>query len=205
MGYASLMKQNAPATRRNRDPILDVLRQHLPDSGTVLEIASGTGEHTLYFANAFPSLLWQPSDKNQQALDSIDAWATDAKHDNINKALVLDVTQQPWPMDGVDCILCINMIHIAPWEACSALFTGAKQALSQEGLMYLYGPFFRVETEPEPSNLTFDRSLRNQNPKWGIRHLERVCAEAQKSGFTCTQTVEMPANNLSVLFRNNAS
>ncbi len=136
------MKQHAPATTRNREPITEVLRKYLPDQGTVLEIASGTGEHVLYFANEFGHLFWQPSDADRDALVSIDAWAKESIHTNIAQAICLDASEHPWPVNDADFVICTNMIHISPWRCCEGLMQGAAQVLSQNGVLFLYGPFF---------------------------------------------------------------
>jgi cyclopropane fatty-acyl-phospholipid synthase-like methyltransferase len=190
-----------PATQRNRDPIRDALRSILPEAGTVLEIASGSGEHTEYFAGAFPNLTWQPSDRDPTLLASISAHAAASGHANIAAPLMIDVTQQPWPIASADAVICINMIHIAPWSACQNLFSGALPILPDDGPLYLYGPFMRNGQHTAPSNDAFDRSLRSQNTSWGIRDLDDVAAVAE--GYRLDRIIEMPANNLSVVFRKN--
>jgi SAM-dependent methyltransferase len=194
-------RQFAPATQRNRDPILEVLKSELPASGLVLEIASGSGEHVVHFAEALPGLSFQPSDPNPAALASIAAWTAEAGAANVRAPVRLDVTERPWPVASADAILCINMVHISPWEATAALIEGAAAILPAGGLLYLYGPYFRREVETAPSNLGFDRSLRDRNPAWGIRDLDEVAALAQQSKFSRPRLTEMPANNLSLVFR----
>lgn len=194
-------RRRAPATSRNREVILDVLRGELPAAGIVLEIAAGTGEHAVFFAAAFPGLLWQPTDPDPDALDSIAAWRRHAGLANLREPLRLDVHEASWPIERADVIVCINMIHISPWSATGALFTGADRILGDAGLVYLYGPY-RIDGVPTaPSNEAFDRQLRAQDPGWGLRDLEAVVAVGREHGFVLEKTVEMPANNLSVVFR----
>ena len=158
------MKQRAPATARNREPIREVLAQHLPERGLVLEIASGTGEHAVHMAGAFPALRWQPTDAEPAALASIEAWRAEAGLPNLAAPLALDVTARVWPVTAADAIVCINMVHIAPWEAALALFAGAARTLPPGGLLYLYGPY-RFDGVTAPSNEDFDRSLRARDPR----------------------------------------
>ncbi len=194
-------KRHAPATLRNRAAITNLLREILPDRGTMLEIASGSGEHVVHFAGQFPDLHWQPSDPDPAALASIDAWASDSGLTNIAPPVALDASARQWPVKAVDAILCINMIHISPWSATQGLMTGAANFLPNGALLYIYGPFRRAGTPTAPSNEAFDESLRSRNPDWGVRDLEAVADIASKSGLTLEKTVEMPANNLSVIFR----
>lgn len=188
-----------PATRRNREPIRRALQDVLPASGTVLEIASGSGEHAAYFAGAFPHLKWHPSERESTLLASISAHAGAAGLENVAPPLTIDVARQPWPVATVDAVICINMIHIAPWSACGQLFSGARPILPAGAPLYLYGPFMRGGRHTAPSNAAFDRSLRAQDPTWGIRDLDDVAAAGE--GFALDRVVEMPANNLSVVFR----
>ena len=190
------MKRYAPAAARNREPIREVLAQHLPASGVVLEIASGTGEHAVHMAHAFPGVTWQPTDADDDALASIAAWCTDEALPNLRPPLRLDVHDAAWP--DADAIVCINMIHIAPWAATLALFAGAARTLPPGGLLYTYGPY-RFDGQTAPSNEDFDRSLRERDPAWGVRdvtELERVA-----SGFTLAHVIPMPANNHSLVWR----
>lgn len=194
------MKQHAPATDRNREPILSVLREVLPARGLVLEIASGTGQHAAAFARAFPGLVWQPSDPSEAALASIAAWRDEAGKGNLRPPIALDV-EQPWPVNQADALVCINMIHIAPWTAARALLAGAGRILPEGAPLYLYGPY-RVRDRPTaPSNEAFDASLRARDPRWGLRWLHEVEAEARRAGLALERTVDMPANNLSVVLR----
>ena len=193
------MKRRAPAAARNRGPILEVLRRHLPAKGLVLEIASGSGEHAVHFAEGLPDLVFQPSDPDPEARASIDDWASGL--DNVRPALVLDATSPNWPIERADAVVCVNMIHIAPWEAAVGLIAGAARLLPPKGVLYLYGPYRRDGWPTAPSNEAFDRELRQRNPAWGVRDLEAVTALAGAQGFTAPEVVEMPANNLSVVFR----
>jgi SAM-dependent methyltransferase len=186
----------APAAARNRDAILDVLRRVLPPRGLVLEVASGSGEHCAHLAAALPALTFQPSDPDAGARASIDAWAAGAP--NIRPALALDAARPPWPVAAADAVLCVNMIHIAPWAACEGLVRGAA-ALG--AMLVLYGPFRRGGAHTAPSNAAFDESLRARDPAWGVRDLEAVAALAAREGFGTPEATEMPANNLTVVFR----
>ena len=195
------MRRQAPAAARNRQPILDVLREHLPADGVVLEVASGSGEHIVHFAEALPALDFQPSDPSDHARASIDDWARTLGLANVRPALSLDAESDAWPVERADAVLCCNMIHIAPWEAAVGLLAGAGRLLPAGGLLYLYGPYRRGGQHTAPSNAAFDRDLRARNPAWGVRDLEEVASLAGESGFDPPAIVEMPANNLSLLFR----
>ncbi len=198
------LRRHAPATQRNRAPILDVLRTYFQTTRRVLEIASGTGEHAVYFGSHLPHLDWQTSDLDPTARASIQAWLQDADLPNVHPPLALDVCKLPWPVRDLDAIVCINMIHIAPWAACEALFQGASQSLSPDGWLYLYGPFKRHGEHTAPSNEAFDQSLQQRDSAWGVRDLDQQIAPlAQQSGFCDPIVVSMPANNLSVLWRKN--
>lgn len=191
----------APATERNRDPILEVLRDELPAKGLVLEIASGTGEHILHFANALPDLDWQPSDPDATARESIAAWLAQEERGNVRPPVLLDAASADWPVAHADAILCINMVHISPWEATEGLMRGAGRVLPSGGMLYLYGPYRRAGHPLEPSNAAFDENLKSRDPRWGLRALEDVQACAAAQGLRLVRVVEMPANNLSVIFR----
>jgi SAM-dependent methyltransferase len=191
----------APAVARNRDAILDVLRRALPLSGLVLEIASGSGEHAAHFAAAFPDLVFQPSDPDPKARASIDAWSASSGLKNIRPALALDATRAPWPFPRADAILCINMTHIAPFSATEGLVRNARGILPSGAVLYFYGPYIRAGVETAESNLAFDGWLRAKNPQWGLRDLGAVAALARENGFLAPEIVEMPANNLSAIFR----
>ncbi len=191
-------KRHAPATERNRDPILEVLREVLPASGLVLEIASGSGEHAVHFASALPTLTFQSSDPDPDAVASIAAWGWEANLPNLRTPLQLDASAD-WAFDHADAILCINMIHISPWAATLGLLRNAARILSVGAPLYLYGPYRREGIPTTPSNEAFDQSLKARNPEWGLRIVEDVVAAA--AGFDLERLVEMPANNLSLIFR----
>jgi SAM-dependent methyltransferase len=196
----------ASATARNREPITRVLRHHLPSRGLVLEVASGTGEHITHFAGILSAdLRFQPSDPDADARASIDAWVHSTGARNVLPALALDASADPWPIQRADAVICINMIHIAPWEAAIGLVRGAARLLPPNGLLYLYGPYRRDGRHTAPSNEAFDRGLRTQNPDWGVRDLEAVAELAEGHGFARPVIEEMPANNLSLIFHRVAS
>lgn len=189
----------APATARNREPILAVLRDVLPASGLVLEVASGTGEHVLHFAEALPALEWQPSDPDPAALASIAAWT--AEQGNIRQPVMLDAGSGDWPIDRADALLCVNMVHISPWAATEGLMAGAARILPAGAPLILYGPYLRTGVETAPSNLAFDADLKVRDPRWGLRDLDDVADCAMRSGLKIERVVEMPANNLTLVFR----
>jgi SAM-dependent methyltransferase len=191
------LKRHAPATDRNREPIREVLARELPTRGLVLEIASGSGQHAVAFAGAFPNLTWQPTDADPDALASIAAWRDEAALPNLAAPLVLDV-QTTWPVDRADAIVCINMVHISPWEASIALFAGASRLLPPGGLLFLYGPYL-FDGVTAPSNVEFDRSLRSRDARWGVRDVTALSGIA--TDFTLREAVPMPANNHSLIFR----
>jgi SAM-dependent methyltransferase len=190
-----------PHVTRNREPILAVLRRVLPAQGLVLEIASGSGEHAAHFAKELPVLTWQPSDPDAAALASIAAHRADAALPNLLAPLRLDVTAKDWPVGHADVVICNNMIHISPWAATEGLIAGAERVLPAGGILFLYGPYKIGGRHTAPTNQAFDEDLRNRNPEWGIRDLADVTALAQRHGFAAPETIEMPANNLSVIFR----
>ncbi len=193
------MKQHAPATERNREPIREVLARELPGSGSVLEIASGSGEHAVWFAAAFPALRWQPTDPEPSALASIAAWRDEAALSNLAAPVALDVIAA-WPITAADAIVCINMIHISPWESSLALFAGAGAVLPPGGLLYTYGPY-RFDGQTSESNEAFDRSLRSRDPRWGVRDVRELTIAAGEQALILRGVVAMPANNHSLLFR----
>lgn len=211
--FSPEMRLHAPATQRNRLPIAQALAAWLPPevqaSGRVLEVASGTGEHALYFAASFPGVTWQPSDPEPAHRASIAAYRADhlaaGGRDNLAPPLDIDATAASWPLDGppplhFDAVVCCNMIHIAPWAAAEGLIAGAARVLKPGGGLFLYGPFKRGGAHTAPSNEAFDASLRARDPAWGLRDLEAVAELAAKAGFAVPQVAELPANNLAVWF-----
>ncbi len=195
-------RQYAPSAARNCGPIWEVLRPHLPAHGLALEVASGSGEHTVHFARAsVPELVYQPSDPDPLARASIDAWAVASGLANIRPAIALDAAADVWPIECVDVVICINMIHISPWSATVGLMRGAGRVLAASGLLFLYGPYRRGGRHMAPSNQAFDQDLRRRNSEWGVRDLEGVSDLAGRAGFGPPAVAQMPANNLSVLFR----
>ncbi|MDB5662037.1 MAG: hypothetical protein JWN59_375 [Sphingomonas bacterium] len=192
-------RRHAPATLRNREAILDVLRAALPARGLVLELASGSGEHIAFFARNLPRLDWQPSDPDGAARRSIAAWAEGVA--NVRPPIAIDAAAADWPIAAADAMLCINMVHISPWSATEGLVAGASRLLSAGGLLYLYGPFSREGRHSAASNAAFDADLRARDPAWGVRDLEAVAALADAHTLGLERVIEMPANNLSVLLR----
>ena len=186
---------------RNRGPILKVLERALPKTGLVLEVASGTGQHVVHFAQTLRGLSWQPTDMDAACRRSISAWLATAELANVRQPLDLDVRALPWRVPTLDAIVCLNLIHIAPWSVATALFAGAGLALRETGLLYLYGPYSVQGRHTAPSNAAFDSALRAENPEWGLRDLKEVESLAKDQGFDLAETIEMPANNFSVLFR----
>ena len=198
---SSAGRRSAPAALRNREPIADVLRDWLPTHGLVLEIASGTGEHAAYFAEAFPNLEWQPSDMHADALASIAAWRDEANLSNLREPLVLDASMRAWPIAAADAVLNINMVHISPWSAALGLLDGAARLLGPGAPLVLYGPWLSVEIATAQSNLDFDSDLKRRDPEWGLRTVEDFGAEAGKRGLALAERRPMPANNLMLLLR----
>ena len=195
------MKRHAPATARNSPAIANVLRKELPQTGSVLEIASGSGEHAIYLAREFPDLLWHPTDYDLDALDSIRAWTQEAGLANIAPPQRLDASAPPWDVPHVDAILCCNMIHISPWAASIGLFEGASEVMRKNAPLILYGPFVEPEVETAASNLQFDSSLKARNPDWGLRNIQNLDVLAHDAGLKRTNRHTMPANNLIVIYR----
>jgi len=188
-----------PATGRNKDVILDVLKQELPREGHVLEIGSGSGQHAVHFQPEFPGVVWQTSDPFAEARRSVAAWI-DSENLDMPTPLDLDATGQNWPTGDYRAVISINMIHISPWASCEGLMRNSGNLLSPGGVLYLYGPFMVDARHTAASNQTFDQDLRQRNPDWGIRDIDQVTQLAEENGFTFRKKVEMPANNLSVIF-----
>ncbi|HXU40685.1 MAG TPA: DUF938 domain-containing protein [Burkholderiales bacterium] len=186
---------------RNKGPILDILARVLPRQGVVLEVASGTGQHVLHFAKALPGLTWQPSDPDPELRESIALRVKEQQLANVNRPVDLDVTRLPWPLQTADAVVCINMIHVAPWSATSALLEGAKALLPAKHVLFLYGPYRRFAQHTSKSNEQFDSDLRAHDPQWGLRDLEAVAEAAASSGFVLDEVVAMPANNFSLIFK----
>ena len=197
------MKRHAPATARNSEPLAEVLAGELPNEGLVLEIASGTGEHAVFMARRFPALDWQPSDCATDALRSVDAWAQEAGFANLRAAIALDAAALEWPIETADAVLCVNMVHISPWEATVGLFAGAARLLPAGAPLVLYGPFVEDDVETAPSNLAFDESLKARDPAWGLRDVADLDALAEARNLHRTARHEMPANNLVLVYRRN--
>ena len=195
------MKDHAPSAVRNRDDILGVLKEVLLGRGTILELASGTGQHAVHFAPHFPAATWQPSDRRAVALASIAAWAAEANLPNLAPPLEIDLTWQRWPVERVEAIVCINLLHISPWTACEGLLAGARRVLVPGGPLLYYGAFFRADRETAETNLEFDRSLRARDPSWGVRDLEDVVARAEREGLTVDEVRDMPNNNYALVLR----
>jgi hypothetical protein len=196
---ASGKQRSAPAALRNREPIAEVLGEWLPAEGLVLEIASGTGEHAVFFAERFPSLEWQPSDIHPDALASIAAWREAADFQNLRPPITIDASCGDWPIDRADAVLSINMVHISPWTSALGLLAGAERLLDRGTPLILYGPWLKDDIETVPSNLDFDANLKARDPSWGLRRVEDFAAAS--SSFTLEAVQQMPANNLMLLFR----
>jgi len=199
--YNPDMKQTWPAPERNREPIREVLAPLLPAQGLVLEVASGTGQHVVHFAQSFPNLAWQPSDHDLEHVASIAAWRDEANLPNLLRPIELDVTLLPWPIAQADVVLCSNMVHIAPIEVMHALFAGAARVLPANGLLVLYGPFRFHGKFTAPSNQEFDESLRARDPRWGVRDIRELTVTGTRTGFGLEHTIAMPANNHTLVFR----
>ena len=195
------MKRHAPATARNSQPLAEVLARELPASGTVLEIASGSGEHAVFMARRFPALDWQPSDRDAEALASVDAWAAEARLANLRPAIALDAAAPDWPIVSTDALLCVNMLHISPWDAVVGLFAGAGRVLGSGAPLVLYGPFVEPDVETAASNHAFDQSLRQRDPAWGLRSTADLDRLAAGHRMTRTARCAMPANNLVLVYR----
>jgi SAM-dependent methyltransferase len=195
------VKRFAPAAARNREPILAIARRVLPAQGLVLEVASGSGEHIVHFAEALPGLTWQPSDPDPEARDSIAAWSHELRLGNIREPLELDAASDVWPISSADAVVCINMIHIAPFAACAGLMRGASRILPPGGTLITYGPYKVDGAHTAPSNAAFDESLRLRNSAWGVRDVAVVVACAAEHGITLAERIAMPANNFTLVWR----
>jgi SAM-dependent methyltransferase len=192
-------RRSAPAALRNREPIAEVLAGWLPQAGLVLEIASGTGEHAIYFAERFPALEWQPSDLHGDALGSIQAWRLEAGLANVRAPIVIDAAAPEWPIDRADGVLSINMMHISPWRSALGLIRGARRLLAPGGPLILYGPWLKDDMPAAASNLAFDADLKRRDPEWGLRRVEDFASAADAEGLELVETRQMPANNLMLL------
>jgi Protein of unknown function (DUF938) len=207
MNIENEIKKYAPATLRNREPILEILKKVLPPNGTILEIASGTGEHGVFFAPHLTPRKWLPSDPNPILRASITAWSQELKGDNLYPPLNIDASDRLWEVENnpqpdlsITGVVNINMIHISPWSACLGLMAGARRILQSGGILYLYGPYKIDGKHTAPSNEAFDESLKMQNPEWGVRDLDKVVEAAKQNSLILFDTYQMPANNLSVVF-----
>ena len=201
---ASDGRRFAPATDRNREPLREALHPVLGSARQVLEVASGTGQHAVFLARAYPGLRWQPTDADAGALRSIDAWRAAEGLDSVLPARLLDVEEEPWPerLDGpFDVLVCINMVHISPWSATEALLRNAGRVLGADGCVALYGPYTEAGVPTAPSNLAFDASLRARDARWGLRPLEAVLGAAARHGFARAEVTRMPSHNLTVLLQ----
>ena len=202
--FTDSAKRYAPATLRNREPILEVLREVLPEQGQVLEVGAGSGEHAVFFAAAFPTIVWQPTDIDSECLASVAAWRAEAGLSNLRPPLRLDVRAPFWPgvaEQSFDAVISINMIHIAAWEACRGLMAGAARVLRRGGLLLLYGPFMIDGRHTAPSNAAFDASLKAMDPQFGVRDVAAVSQEAALRGLALKTQVQMPANNLMLVLQ----
>lgn len=195
------MRRHAPATARNREPIAAVLTEELAETGQMLEIAAGSGEHAVYFASLFPQWRWLPTDPDPEALASIEAWRVDAELPNVLPALKLDASTSCWSVERADAMLCVNMAHISPPEASEGLMAGAGRILPEGSPLILYGPYIEPNVETAPSNLHFDADLRARDPNWGLRNTAWMDDLARRYGLQRTRRVAMPANNLTLVYR----
>ena len=200
MGREGALKLSSPAARRNRQPIAEVLADWLPSTGLVLEVASGSGEHAVHFAETFPGLDWQPTDPDVAALDSIEAWRAASGLPNLRQPLLLDAGASIWPVERAEAVLNINMVHISPWAAALGLISGAARVLPAGGPLILYGPWLVPGLPTAPSNLAFDAELKRRNPQWGLRKVEDFVVAAEQQGLALADQRAMPANNRMLLF-----
>ncbi|WP_325051116.1 DUF938 domain-containing protein [Aurantiacibacter spongiae] len=198
------MKRHAPAADRNCLPIARELARDLPGRGTILEVASGTGQHAVTFARAFKRLIWQPSDCSGDALASIAAWRADSECTNLLSPLALDAASPEWPVEKVDAMVCINMVHISAPETTEGLFAGAGRLLAAGDPLILYGPFFEEGVDTASSNIAFDESLRARDASWGLRRVEWVDSLARRFSFIRARRAQLPANNILLVYRKEA-
>ena len=194
-----MIKLEHASSERNKQPILDVLSRVLPPSGTVLEIAGGSGQHAAFFSENLPGISWLSTDIDDERLASIRAWRKDSKCSNLLEPQRLDVLDDDWGTGMVDVVFSANMVHITPWECCLGLLTGARRHLDSGGLLIFYGPFRIAGEHTAPSNAAFDENLRGRDPNWGVRNLDAICDAAD--GFILEERIEMPANNQMLVFR----
>jgi hypothetical protein len=200
-GLAAGARRSAPAALRNREPIAEVLSEWLPQEGLVLEIASGSGEHVVYFAERFPKLDWQPSDVDSGALASIAGWRDESGLTNVRAPVVIDAALPDWPLDRADAVLSINMVHISPWRSALGLLEGAARLLDPGAPLIMYGPWLKDDIPTVDSNLAFDADLKRRDAGWGLRRVEDFTAAAEERGFGFSASRAMPANNLMLLYR----
>ncbi len=194
-----MAKLEHPSSERNKQPILDVLRRLLPSSGTVLEIAGGSGQHAVFFSENLPGITWLPTDIDEERLGSIRAWREDSSCSNLREPKRLDVLDDDWGIGTVEVVFSANMVHITPWECCLGLLAGARRHLTPGGLLIFYGPFRIGGEHTAPSNAAFDEDLRGRDPSWGVRDLDAICDAAD--GLVLEERVAMPANNQILVFR----
>jgi SAM-dependent methyltransferase len=195
------LRETAPAAERNKQPILEVLTRVLPPTGLVLEVGSGTGQHVAHFARALPGLTYQPSERDAEKHASITAWIAHEGLANVRPPLAFDVTHLPWPVTAADAIICINVIHISPWEATLALMKGAGEILRPGAVLVTYGPYRREKRHTAPSNEAFEQWLKERDERWGVRDIEEVAEAAKEAGLSLEEAVPMPANNFTLVFR----
>jgi SAM-dependent methyltransferase len=196
-------RQFSPSAARNCGPIREVLIRVLPKKGIVLEVGSGTGEHAICFAKALPRLVWLPSDPDATSLASIEAWIAAEGPVNARAPVAIDVREEVWGVEDAapfDVIISLNMVHIAPWEAALGLLAGAGRLLRPDGVLFFYGPFMLGGTHTATSNAAFDADLKRRDPRWGVRDVDDLVGEAAPHGLELSEKVEMPANNLSLVF-----
>ena len=199
--------QHSPAAGRNRQPIVESLRRLLPATGRALEIASGTGQHVAWFAANLPAWTWQPSDAQADGFSSIAWWCADAGVANVGEPVLLDVMTSRWPSDSAefsvryDAIYCANLLHISPWATCAALMRGASRYLAGDGVLITYGPYLEQDIATSPGNIDFDMSLRATDAQWGVRALVDVTQQATLAGLQLSARIELPANNLLLVFK----